>query len=246
MRTAHSRSLTVALVVLAPVGARLSVAVPVGPGDFGPGAIFESFEGLSPGPNIPAVGNGAFLRPGESTIYTFASGVSLTWPIPNPSVCGVRVGDFARGDASAWLLLGHDVRSTADVPFGSAYLIAGDESGRAPFVEFTFPSDMLRVGAYVGGSWDWGTIYAFDAAGTLIETRHGGAAWENNFLAIQDQRGIRRVQICGEAITLVVGPRNTLIDGLTFEPLPEPGTIVLLLTAAILAHVRRPGRPARF
>ncbi len=244
MKIGSACHLAAVLVILTPAGARLSVAVPIGPSDFGSGAIRESFEGLSPGPNIPAVGNGAFLRPGETSAYTFPSGVRLTWPVPNPAVCGVRVGDFARGDASVRLLW-DSVRSITDVPFGSAYLIAGDDSCWAPFIEFTFPADMLRVGAYIGGSWDWGTLFAYDASGTLIETLHGGLNWKDNFLAIEAQRGIRSVQIRGDAITLVVGPRNTLIDGLTFEPLPEPTAAVLFLAAAAFTQFR-PFRRAPF
>jgi hypothetical protein len=243
MKTSCVRGLTAAAVLLATISTRLATAVPIGPGDFGPGAIVESFEGLSPGPNIPAVGNGAFLRPGENAAYTFPSGASLTSPVPNPAVSGARVGDFTRGDASA-SLSGHSI-VVSDIPLGSAYLIGGDETSYAPLIEFCFPTDMLRVGAYISGNHNWYTLTAYDAAGAPIETVQGRGAWSTNFLGIQDQRGIRRVDIGGFVIDLMIATRNTLVDGLTFEPLPEPSMAALFVAAAVLVHLRRPHKAPR-
>ena len=75
-------------------------AVPIRLSDFGTSAIVESFEGLSPGPNIPQepVDTG-FFKPGVNGPFTFPSGVKLTGPIPNVSFNGVSVGDFAIGPA---------------------------------------------------------------------------------------------------------------------------------------------------
>lgn len=238
MRIGRIGNVTVVVVVFALSSGQSAIGVSIGAGSFGPDAVAESFEALSPGSNIPVVGNGAFLRPGESTTYTFPSGASLTSPIPNPAGYGVRVGDFALGDASARLLW-ESVRSVSDVPFGSAYLITGDESSSGNGVEFSFPGDMLRVGAYVGGSYDWCTLTAYDATGVLIESMSGSSPWKTNFLAVEDQRGIRRVTITGLAITLVVGPRNILVDDLMFEPLPEPSGVILLLASVLALLARR-------
>lgn len=215
-------------------------AVPVVPGDFGPGAVMESFEGLSSATNIPAVGNGAFLQPGVDAPYTFPSGVTLTDPIPNSSEEGPRVGDFALGDASVTLLW-NSIESASDVAFGTTYLISGGDFSNG-FAEFTFPTDMLRVGAYLSGSNDQVQLSVFDSSGGLLETGFaftgGGGVdfWRTNFVGFENTIGIRKMTIQGGPnMTLVVGPRHFLVDGLTFEVIPEPATIFLLgLGAAFL------------
>src|SRR5882762_525200 len=76
---------------------------------FGRGKGVEGFENLTAGVNLVdwsflGVGQG-WLIPGTQVIFTFASGVSLTSPIPNPNVLigDVLVGDWARGNA-LWTL----------------------------------------------------------------------------------------------------------------------------------------------
>jgi hypothetical protein len=65
--------------------AGVAAAIQIGPGAFGPGASFESFEGISPGPNVePLPANPNYLVPGVTGPFTFGSGVTLTDPIPNP------------------------------------------------------------------------------------------------------------------------------------------------------------------
>lgn len=219
-------------------------AVQIVPGDFGASAVIESFEGLSCGTNIPAVGNGAFLQPGFIEPYTFPSGVTLTEPAPNSSEEGTLIGDFTLGDASATLLW-NSIQSESDVAFGTAYMISGGDLS-CGFVEFTFPTDMLRVGAYLSGGNDYAWLSVFDASGALLErdfvnTGGGGVdIWRTNFIGFESTAGIRKITIeGGPNMTLVVGPRHLLIDGLTFDPIPEPTTILLLGLGAVLLRKRR-------
>src|SRR5437879_11772075 len=76
---------------------------------FGPGKVVEGFENLTAGVNLVywsflGAGQG-WLVPGTQVSFTFASGVSFTSPIPNPTVLigDVLVGDCTRGN-SLWTL----------------------------------------------------------------------------------------------------------------------------------------------
>jgi len=145
-------------------------AILIGPGAFGPTATRESFEGLSAGTNIEVwSSDSAFLVPGVSGPYTVSSGVTLTAPIPNPTGSGgVLIGDFALGSAT-WGLGAYGTVSSADVPSGTAYMGLNSTSSGS-FIEFTFPSDMLMVGAFVDSYGANTTLEAFDSLGNLIET----------------------------------------------------------------------------
>jgi hypothetical protein len=88
-----------------------ALAFPIGPGAFSGGETIESFEGLSPGPNIPSSSSygPAYLVPGNLAPYTFSSGVTLTAPIPNGNDGNViLIGDFALGFATWGLGLERD------------------------------------------------------------------------------------------------------------------------------------------
>ncbi len=61
-----------------------------------------------------------YLIPGVSSPFTFASGVTLTAPIPN-SNSGALVGDFSIRSAD-WGVLSNSVVSSSDVSDGTAYL----------------------------------------------------------------------------------------------------------------------------
>jgi len=219
-----------------------SKAMPIGSGAFGPTAVVESFEGLSVSPNLVNPFDG-FLNPGVLGPFTFASGVTLTEPIPNVSGNAVLlIGDFALGSASFGLGT-NGVVLASTVPFGSAYM-GLNTTGR--FIEFTFSSDMIRVGAFVTADQSFTepprppiTISAFDASGALLETtsvpRVDVSQWGSNFLGIEDISGIRRIRFQTEVLTtggsLVPGP--FVLDGLTFEAsaapiIPESSTMLLL------------------
>lgn len=202
------------------------------PAAFGPAAIVESFEALQPGPNIDqpwaSTGNAA-LVPGTETAYTFASGVTLTQPIPNNSDSAV-VLDFAYSNLDAtWGLSDEtgDIDSPSQVPFGTAYL-GWNMPSEGGSVEFTFPTDMSRVGAYAIAAYDAThsldglvTMSAYDANGTLLETVAVGPAhssdWGTSFLGIENAAGIRKVTFNGDYMVL---------DGLTFERPGVPPTAV--------------------
>lgn len=185
-------------------------------GAFGPGAVFEeSFEDLSAGANITL--DGAYFTPGVVEPFTFGTGVQLTKPFPNPgNQAAVIIGDFDIGEATFDFGLNGSIDSKADVPFGSAYLLA-----LGP-IEFTFMSDMLRVGAYITGTPGTITLNAFDASNTLLESvpisSVSVANWGLNFLGIQNSNGIRKIEFSGDFVAL---------DKLTFEVVPLPGAIIL-------------------
>jgi len=204
-------------------------AIPVGPSDFGPSTITESFEGLSAASNIPAVGNGAFLKPGVLSAYTFASGITLTWPVPNSSDEGPMIGDFALGDASFALSSG-GIGSSADVPFGTAYMVSGGATSNIS-VQFNFAGDMIRAGAYLGGNTDSVTVSFFDSADILLKQINlmgKPPGWETNFVAYEHTGGIRKLAFDYGPYSTGSSPQHMFIDKLMFEPIPEPTTAAML------------------
>ena len=236
--------LVVATAVLLLATAPVAMAIPVGIGAFGPGTTVESFEGLAAaiGPNLAV--NSNYFEPGVTDPYTFASGVTLTDPIPNPGVFsaeGILIGDFAYAAYVTFGLTGNGfIGSAADVPFGSAYLGLNGTAAAVGPIEFTFASDMLRVGAYVTGTPGNITLTAYDQFGGLLESTSlatiNVALWGNNFIGLENVAGIRSIEFSGADYAV--------LDGLSFEAaVPEPSTLLLLGSGIIglggLGFVRR-------
>jgi hypothetical protein len=224
------RWLATTILVCVALPAGLASATPIGPGAFGPLATVESFEGHVAGPNISLGLGQSLLLPGTVSAFSFASGVVLSNPVPNPGVFneGAFVHDFALGSDVQNNWGGTRVVNDAgDVPFGSAYLGAFDPATGTALVEFTFAAGMLRVGAYVTGF--TGTTVQLDVYGTsgLLESHTVSTValgqWSSNFLGIENAAGIVRVVFRGQDFGL---------DGLTFEPnpiaVPEPNTLAAL------------------
>jgi hypothetical protein len=206
-------------------------ATSIGPGAFGSGKIVESFEGHTAAEaNLTLALGVSLLAPGTVSAFNFASGVSLTSPIPNPGVFndGPFIHDFALGSdvTNTWgatrILNGS---TSSNIPMGKAYLGAFDPGAGTASITFTFAQDMDRVGAYVTGAVNSTvTMSVYSASGTLLES--GSIAtvdlpqWGSNFLGIENLAGIRRVVFSGSDFGL---------DGLTFEPhpvaVPELGTL---------------------
>jgi len=219
-----------ALAALAALAAAPASATPIGAAGFGTGKIVESFEGLVAGANINIGYGVSLLQPGTGGAFSFASGLVLTSPIPNPGLfnAGPFVHNFALGTdvTNNWSANGN-VSSAANVPMGSAYLGAFANSGNTSFtLSFATPQD--RVGAYVTGvSGSSVTMRAYDASGTLLETVNAAtvlvANWGTNFIGIQQPDRISRV---------VFTAPDFGIDGLTFENdlllVPEPSTLTTL------------------
>ncbi len=216
-----------ALAALAALAATPASATPIGAAAFGASQIVESFEGIAVGPNVNIGYGVSLLQPGIVSAFTFASGVVLTSPIPNPGLfnAGPFVHDFALGTdvSNNWSANGA-VSSAANVPLGNAYLGAFAGSGNASF-ELSFATPQDRVGAYVTGvSSSSVTMRVYDASGTLLETVNAATvpvgSWGSNFLGIQRPDQISRV---------VFTAPDFGIDGLTFENdlvlVPEPATL---------------------
>ncbi|MEZ4279834.1 MAG: PEP-CTERM sorting domain-containing protein [Myxococcota bacterium] len=225
-----------------------AAALSIAPTAFTGTQTVESFEGIVLGANVGASPFANILEPGTVGAYTFASGVTLSAPVPNPGTLnnGVFVHDFAlpAGASNNWGANGA-VSSAANVPFGTAYLGAFDglTGGTSPVsIRLTFGTDVLRVGAYATGASGLPQplrMDAYDAAGILLESVTLGtvpvANWGSNFFGIERAEGIRSVVFSGADFG---------IDGLTFEgavtPVPEPGTALLVgLGLAALGAGRR-------
>jgi hypothetical protein len=177
--------------------------------------------------------------------------------VPNPGVFndGAFIHDFS---------LGNDVQNTwggtrvlngstaGDIPMGTAYMGAFDPGTGTASIEYTFASDMERVGAYITGV-TGGTITmtVYSDSGTLLESGSIGTVdlpqWSSNFLGIENLGGIHRVVFSGPDFGL---------DGLTFEPMPvavpEVGTLpsiafglIGLLGIAVIGRGREPVRVRR-
>ena len=223
-------------------------AVSIGPSAFGPGAVVESFEGLSPGPGLiygpnsrPSFDAG-YLVP--VTPFTFATGATLSDPAPNLSATQTAlIGNPAVGFAQFGLSGNGVVGFSAQVPFGTAYLAFENPSqnGGLSSITISFATPVLRVGAYfvtvdrlIDPNDGSVTLVALDALGSSLEsvvlTTGTVEEWATSFAGIERSEGIHALRVEGPP---------TVIDGLTFEAIPEPGTLVLLGTGLALLAARR-------
>ncbi len=221
-------------------------ATPIGRDTFGSEAVVESFEGLSPGANSPQLPDRGFLKPGVIGQFSFRSGATLTGPIPNPGVgatgdnaAGVLVGDFSIGPAVFGLGVNGIITSANDIPDGTAFLALDAHPGP---IEFTFASDMVRVGALeAGGPPGFVTLSAFDGSGRLLEAvtlpKASQTEWATTFIGLENAAGIRKVTFSDSTIN--TGFNTLVLDDLIFEPLvapvPAPHSILLLAAGMTVA-----------
>ena len=220
-----------ALTALAALAAAPASAISIGASAFGPTQVVESFEGLVAGPNITLGLGVSLLQPGATGAFAFASGVTLTSPVPNPGVfnAGAFIHDFSLGTdvTNNWGSNG-SISDATYLPMGSAYMGAFAGSGNAS-ITLTFATPQDRVGAYVTGvNGTSVTMRVYDASGTLLESVSAAtvpvASWGSNFIGIERPNQIARV---------VFSAPDFGLDGLTFEndPLlvPEPSTLTSLM-----------------
>jgi hypothetical protein len=234
---------------LAAAGVRPAAAIRISPWGFGPTTLFESFEGLTAGPDVGMQRGfeGVYL-PGNGGDFTFATGVTLTGPAIDVFPGDAFVHDFTQGrpPPNRWGATG-DVNGGEDVPFGDAYLAVFEAGSREAAIELRFDSPQLRVGAVVTGlAGSTISLDVYGAGDVLLETRTANAValdrWGWNFLGIERTEGIVRVVFRGHDFG---------IDGLSFEgpitQVPEPRTGLLLalgLAALAAARGRRGVGPA--
>jgi len=236
--------LAVAATALAAGSVRPAAAARISPWGFGSSTSFESFEGLTVGPDVGLqLGFEGVYLPGHGADYTFASGVTLTGPSIDVFPGDAFVHDFRSGQVprNRWGTNG-DVDGPEDVPFGDAYLAVFEAGSREAAIELRFATPQLRVGAFVAG--DAGTTITLDVYGAgdvLLESATVAAVpvglWGFSYLGIERIEGIVRVVFRGNDFGL---------DGLAFEApilVPEPRTALLLalgLAALAAARARRP------
>ena len=231
-----------------------AASVPITPSAFGGTQLVESFEGIGVGPNVGPSVFGNIVLPALTTDFTFASGVTLTSPVPNPGLFtnGEFIHDLSLGGAiNQWGTNGN-VDDAGDVPDpwgapSSSYLGIFDNVGAGSVsLELTFASDMLRVGAWVAGVGGSSIrLDAYDSSGFLLETviiaAPAVASWGSagSFLGLERVEGIRSVVFTGVDFGL---------DGLSFEPaplpVPEPSTLPLI-GLGLLVLASRPRRNSR-
>lgn len=211
-------------------------------------SIVESFEGLSPGPNISMLPGLGILKPGINGPFTFPSGVTLTSPVPNPSrpASGVQVDDWSIGPASFGVGEQGSIDSAGDVPNGTAFLALDAIPGP---IELTFPADVLSVGALVTGS-------AGNSPGSIVLTAFGDSnnilstvrvpavpvsAWPTNFIGVQSTSAIHKVWFQNSDTS--AGFNVFVLDDLVFQPVPEPNypplVLVLISLGVGFRHLRR-------
>jgi hypothetical protein len=212
----------------------------IGPDSFGPAAISESFEGLSLGPNVGEYRPGDSFAPGIVAPYTFVSGITLTRPVPNPvpgdaedEIGTATIGDFLReGEGGFGVGEQGGVDDESDVPFGTAFLGMDGENELAN-VEFTFPFAVHRVGAFVTAASDI-EMTVFDSNSSQLETHSISPVvvsdWASNFIGIENPNGVRKVVFHGDFL---------VVDGLRFEPIPEPTTASLLVVGLAVLPITR-------
>jgi hypothetical protein len=243
-RATHAFSLITALILFAATAA----ATPITPAAFSSERVVESFEGLTPGPNISRWGflspTDIWLEPGSVSAFQFSSGVILTQPIPNPHAFGgnVLIGDYAVGTGGwGWGLTGNGTAGQADIPTGSAYL--GFNGGASVIAQFTFPWNVIRVGTWITtdtGISNNATLRAYDRSGNLLEAvtipgvPHG--SWRSNFIGLENLSGIARIVIVGN---------GGVMDDLTFDlAAPESSGLALAGGGLALILLRRFHRSA--
>lgn len=222
-----------------------AIASLIGPDRFGPEAVVESFEGMTPRHKVAhPIQN--LLLPGIEDPFRFDSRVTLSGPIPNPAATNranpgsVGIIDLAGPlDPAAGIVTGGV--DAGQVPFGSAFLSQVILHGTPP-LEFRFDADVDRVGAYVTGVPGTITLLAFDAADVLLETVSipsvDRSLWKGNFLGLERAEGIRKVTFRGD---------HLILDVLTFEPgypVPEPSALVVwgAIASAVGARLWLPRR----
>lgn len=194
----------------------------VGPGAFTSNAQVESFEGIG---YVSMFG----LLP-----LDFGSGVKLTGGA-YPDSSGAYIVDFSPPSGF------FGFSTAAHIPHSTAFL-GHANSGLNSTIELTFDAPKTRVGGYITSSdpalTDPFILSAYDSGGNFLESATinpvPSVNWGTNFLGIQNPAGIRSITLKGLNLT-----NSVMLDKLTFEAVPEPSTLLLLSTLALVPRLRR-------
>jgi hypothetical protein len=194
----------------------------------------ESFETVAS--NTPANGTGVVeygnnFRMGQGVITSFASGVTFTAPVfaggdwvnnGDPFI-----SDFALdgGITNQWNT-GQVIPLV--VPDGTAWVGTFDPAETVMrSLEFTLPSPMKMVGAYIDGQTYAGlTMQTYDAANNLLDTQTVAsvavAQWNTNWIGSQVDPGQQLIS------KVVFSGIDFGVDKLTYSEVPLPPSVLLL------------------
>lgn len=139
-----------------------------------------------------------------TTPFTFASGVVLTEPTPNPGGSSGLITIDCTGDSGFFGFSCANSRS--QIPEGVKFL-GFDQLRFGEIIEFTFPSDITGFGIAVSTSGsvagEMYTVRGFDRIGAMVANTTISSStipqWRGNRAAISAPAGFRTVQIAAVA-----------------------------------------------
>jgi hypothetical protein len=206
---------------------------------FGPGTVTEGFEGITPGgTNTGSLFFTSWFLIGTINPYDFGNGVDLYSPRAinsgsGPANLGPYIHDFSIA-AGTNDTLDSNGKIVSTSVFDNAYLGIWRDSSAGRFsLVFQFDQDVVRAGAYFTGWPESGTdpdrtyyIKALDAGMNVLETYTITTVtvsnWSTNFYGIERSSGFRYLVFDNPPYG------QTVLDNLTFQPVPIPASILLL------------------
>jgi hypothetical protein len=247
--------------VMCGTGSALSEIVPAVPGDFGPSAIVETFEGIA-GVSLPLVEWGPeFITPMSELLNPYVLPSGVVYSSNNPEQArvfdydapGYSWGPEAWGWGLSWE--GGTIHYQTPFPSGAAFFGAYcGQSSSEPVgtVTFTFPWPVRSVGAYVEANlWPENgydgvvTLEAFDEFGVslgqvAVVTDGVTSPWEGPPYpnGLDTWIGLGTHDGAFSIYSIAFHGYNVVADDLMFVPVPEPASF-LTLALAVICVVRR-------
>jgi hypothetical protein len=219
----HLRHRYCALISLIVIGICCKAQATIGRSAFSANATVEGFEG------IVSTGNNLAIQ----TPFIFPSGVALTGPSPS-----------IEGSFGPFVVTGgfFGIGGGADIPDGVAYLGQSNPNDLTGPLVFTFPTPVLRAGAFASTTDPPNNPHAtvimeaLDSHGNVLESATissvSPSQWASNFVGIQNSAMISQLEFIGDRTGVL------RIDDLTFE-VPEPSSLAILASGLFLISRRR-------
>lgn len=127
-------------------------------------------------------------------------------------------------------------------PDGGAYLGQANPGLHDSGIWITFPEEVTKVGAYVCSATDSDStapvvFEAYDKNGKMLDDMVLSGIhyrqWATSFRGFESSTGIKAIRYDG------YGDGVLRLDGLAFQPVPEPGTLLMLCLGALMLLLRR-------